>query len=1009
MFGQTNKQMELLVLLLVGLSIAILVLPFVALAKANSAKRGFDALATRISSLEDEVHSLQQHTVIIPKPEAAVATMEAVASPLPIATPPPVVQEEKSMPPPIPKKFVEGTVPRITSPAKPPINWEQFMGAKLFAWIGGLALFLGVAFFVKYSFEHNLISPELRVAIGFVVGASLVIGGLLLRRKENAVTAQTLCATGILVLYAVAFSCRAYYHFALFGLIPTFLLMTLITAVAFLLAVRLNAMVVAVLGIAGGFVTPVLLSTGQDYPLGLFVYIALLDVGLLAVAQRQRWNALPILGAVGTALMQFAWITTFFVPEKYFAGNKVLVVMAVFAGFQGLFLAAVAWARRSRKMNHQLLACALGLAGAAIFAAFYLLSFPTIAHRPTVLFSYVFIVDFGLLLLTLLDRRLAIVNALAGLAAFILLAAWTNSYLTTANLYTALTCYFIFALFHSATPLVLQRVRKIHAPWWTQAFPALSLLLILMPIFQITELSIVVWPFMLIVDLLAFGLAMATGRLLPIVAMLLLTLVAIGGWLLRIPRELTGLPTALFILGGFAVFFLVSASWACRRFTTTGTHAPKLFGNITDPGNLSVQLPALSAAMPFLLLIMLTLRLPLVNPSAVFGFALLLIILLLGMSELLSLDALPAVGLACVLALEHAWHFEHFNPSNPSHAATPLIWYLGFYAVLSIFPFIFHRKFAGKTGPWAAAALAGPLNFYLVYDVVRSAYPSRLPGLVPLAFALPSLLGLLVLLKRTPLTSPARDAQFALFGGAALFFITLIFPIQFDRQWITVGWALEGAALCWLFHRVPHPGLRLTGIVLLVIVFARLALNPAVLSYHPRAAFPILNWYLYTYGIATVCLFAAARFLMPPRHLVLGSNVRPLLYTLGTVLAFLLVNIEIADYFNTSGTVALTFQFSGNFARDMSYSIAWALFALLMLIVGMRKQIASVRFASLGLLGLTVVKLFFHDLSQLDQLYRISAFVVVAIIAMVASFLYQRFLGAAEKANEDKSTLTSVP
>jgi predicted membrane protein DUF2339 len=996
--------MELLVLFIIGLLIAIVVLPFVALAKANSAKRGVDDLATRLSSLENEVRSLGRQPTAAPTPEAAVAVAQAVPPLLPITTPSPVVQVEKSVPPPIPEKFTKATVPQIRVPARPPINWEQFIGAKLFAWIGGLALFLGVAFFVKYSFEHNLISPELRVAIGFVVGASLVIGGLILKRKENAVTAQTLCATGILVLYAVTFACRAYYHFAFFGLIPTFSLMTLITAIAFLLAVRLNAMVVAVLGIAGGFLTPVLLSTGEDYPLGLFVYIALLDVGLLAVAQRQRWNALAILGAVGTALMQFAWITTFFVPEKYFAGNKVLVAMAVFAGFQGLFLAAAAWAKRTAKTNRELLACALGLGGAALFSAFYLLSFPTIAHRPTLLFSYVFIVDLGLLALTLLENRLIIVNALAGLAAFILLAAWTNSYLTTAYLYTALTFYFIFALFHSATPLVLQRLHKTHIPWWSQAFPALSLLLMLMPIFQITELSIAIWPFVLIVDLLAIGLALTTGTLLPILAMLLLTLIAIGGWLLRIPSELTGLPTALFILGGFAIFFLVAASWACRRFMKAGT--PKLFGDITDPGNLSVQLSALSAAMPFLLLIMVTLRLPLVDPSAVFGLALLLVILLLGMSELLLLDGLPAVGLACVLALEHAWHFQHFNPAR---AATPLIWYLGFYAVFSIFPFIFHRKFDGKTAPWAAAALAGPVHFYLVYDVVCTAYPSRIPGLVPLAFALPSLLGLLVLLKRTPLASPARNAQLALFGGAALFFITLIFPIQFDRQWITVGWALEGAALCWLFHRVPHPGLRLTGIVLLVVVFARLALNPAVLSYHPRAAFPILNWYLYTYGIATACLFAAARFLAPPRHLVLESNVLPLLYTLGTVLAFLIVNIEIADYFSAPGATALTFQFSGNLARDMSYSIAWALFALAMLIVGMRKRIAPVRNASLGLLGFTVVKLFFHDLSQLDQLYRISAFVAVAIIAMVASFLYQRFLGAAEKANETKSTLRSAP
>src|SRR5712664_2763904 len=61
---------------------------------------------------------------------------------------------------------------------------------------------------------------------------------------------------------------RKCYHFAFFGLIPTFLLMTLITAVAFLLSVRLNAIVVAVLGIAGGFLTPILLSTNQDNPLG---------------------------------------------------------------------------------------------------------------------------------------------------------------------------------------------------------------------------------------------------------------------------------------------------------------------------------------------------------------------------------------------------------------------------------------------------------------------------------------------------------------------------------------------------------------------------------------------------------------------------------------------------------------------------------------------------------------------------------------------------------------------
>src|SRR5437016_5932101 len=452
-------------LLLLGIAVCF-VLPLVAIAKAASARRSVEDFEARLRSLQAELQLLR-HAPGEPETERPFAAEKETAEGEPFVSPPIVKSpgvRPASVPPPLPKEVLAAAAsvpppapPQPPSaglpapqPSLPAINWEQFMGAKLFAWIGGLALFLGVAFFVKYSFEHNLIPPELRVAIGFTIGVSLLIGGLLLRRKENAVTAQTLCATGILVLYAVTFACRSYYHFAFFGLIPTFLLVTLITAVAFLLAVRLNAIVVAVLGIAGGFLTPVLLSTGQDHPLGLFVYIALLDIGLLALSQRQGWNVLPTLGAVGTALMQFAWVGTFFIPEKYFAGNKVLVVMAVFAGFQVLFLAAAAWSKRTRKTSPELFACGIGLGAVAMCSAFYLLSFEPIAQRPALLFSYLFVVDLGMLALTLLESRLIILNALAGLSAFTLLAVWTNYDLTTTHLYTALTFYFVFALFHSA-------------------------------------------------------------------------------------------------------------------------------------------------------------------------------------------------------------------------------------------------------------------------------------------------------------------------------------------------------------------------------------------------------------------------------------------------------------------------------------------------------------------------------------------------------------------------------
>jgi hypothetical protein len=94
----------------------------------------------------------------------------------------------------------------------------------------------------------------------------------------------------------------------------------------------------------------------------------------------------------------------------------------------------------------------------------------------------------------------------------------------------------------------------------------------------------------------------------------------------------------------------------------------------------------------------------------------------------------------------------------------------------------------------------------------------------------------------------------------------------------------------------------------------------------------------------------------------------------------------------------------------MSYSIAWALFALLLLIISIGKKTAAARYASLGLLGLTLTKLFIHDLSQLDQLYLGSVRCGRNHCDRgVASFLYQRFFAVTETANVQKSSVAPAP
>jgi uncharacterized membrane protein len=244
------------------------------------------------------------------------------------------------------------------------LRLEQFVGAKLFAWLGGLALFFAAALGLKYSFDHNLLPPWVRAVAGAVLGIGLLVGGTVMNRRRYPQTATTLWATGIVILYAVTFACRSLYAFPMFTTPVTFAVMVLITALAFGLAVSFETQIVAVLGMLGGFLTPVLVSSGQDQALALFSYIAVLDVGLIAVAWRRRWDHLTLLAAVGTVVMQLGWYTTSFQP------TKIDITQMHLALFPLLFTAALSWAHRAGWANRALTLAAvyLGIGQAALDA-----------------------------------------------------------------------------------------------------------------------------------------------------------------------------------------------------------------------------------------------------------------------------------------------------------------------------------------------------------------------------------------------------------------------------------------------------------------------------------------------------------------------------------------------------------------------------------------------------------------------------------------------------------------
>ena len=135
----------------------------------------------------------------------------------------------------------------------PAFSWEYFIGAKLLSWIGGFILFLGTGFFVKYSIDNELISPEWRIILTYLTAFALLGTGLSRLKKRYPTLSGTLTATGILVLYLATCAGRMFYALPFFNTAVSALLLAATTAAAFVLAVRLRFQVIAVLGIIGGF------------------------------------------------------------------------------------------------------------------------------------------------------------------------------------------------------------------------------------------------------------------------------------------------------------------------------------------------------------------------------------------------------------------------------------------------------------------------------------------------------------------------------------------------------------------------------------------------------------------------------------------------------------------------------------------------------------------------------------------------------------------------------------
>lgn len=322
----------------VVLLLIIVVLILVTIARNNNLSNKIDLLQNQFISLSEQLKKIKiqeskteekksipdevvlkhktpeiRPEVIKPKEEPKIEEIKKEE----FKRPEPVIPDIKPVP-----VFVEAKPVTPPEPPKPGFfernpDLEKFIGENLANKIGIGVLVLGIGFFVKYAIDQNWINEIGRVFIGILCGG-ILLGVAHRLRKTFTGFSSVLVGGGIAVLYLTI--AIAFHEYHIFSQTAAFLLMLVITGFSVVLSLGYNRIELAILSLLGGFASPFMVSTGEGNYVVLFIYILILDVGMLVLAYYKKWNLINIISYVFTLLLFGSWLST------RFDGNNISMI-----------------------------------------------------------------------------------------------------------------------------------------------------------------------------------------------------------------------------------------------------------------------------------------------------------------------------------------------------------------------------------------------------------------------------------------------------------------------------------------------------------------------------------------------------------------------------------------------------------------------------------------------------------------------------------------------------------
>jgi uncharacterized membrane protein len=293
------------------------------------------ALEARVARLELELAALQRQIA------GEGASQPAVSRPVVAAPPPPprpAGQDAVGVAAGAQRPFAQGWIQERkpeapTAPAADSFeSFEDRLGSQIFNRIAIVLLLIGTAYGMKLAVDRGFLGPVPRVILGLIAGAALVVWSERFRRKGFAVFSYSLKAVGSGVLYLSLWAA-----FQLFHLLPAgaaMAMMILVTAWNAYMAWAQDSELLGAYALAGGFATPLLVSTGGNHEIFLFAYLLAIDVATVVLVRLKTWPRLLLGTFPATVIFFIGWYSEFYDTSE-------LAVTAFFIALFGVAFASV--------------------------------------------------------------------------------------------------------------------------------------------------------------------------------------------------------------------------------------------------------------------------------------------------------------------------------------------------------------------------------------------------------------------------------------------------------------------------------------------------------------------------------------------------------------------------------------------------------------------------------------------------------------------------------------------